>query len=135
MQDVEALKASLFASLSPQEKVQRARDLITANMSAITDERMRGMMERQLQSLQEAQGDELNERVDRILQFQTMRQVGELTQKYNIPQETVRDSGIVSFGRGGPGGGGPGFMGGGAAPGAGAAGGRGRGGRGGGGGQ
>lgn len=125
MQDVETLKASLFATLSPQEKLQRARDLITQNMSAITDERMRGMMERQLQSLEEAQGDELNERVDRMLQFQTMRQIGELTQKYNIPQETLSDSGIVSFGgRGGPGGGVPGFMGAGGGPGAG----RGRGG-------
>lgn len=125
MQDVEALKSSLFATLSPEEKLQRARDLITQNMSSVTDERMRGMMERQLQSLDEAQGDELNERVDRMLQFQTMRQIGELTQKYNIPQETIRDSGIVSFGgRGGAGGGVPGFMGAGGGPGAG----RGRGG-------
>lgn len=129
MQDVETLKASLFATLSPQEKLQRARALITENMASVTDERMRGMMERQLQSLDEAQGDQLNERVDRMLQFQTMRQIGELTQKYNIPQETIRDSGIVSFGgRGGPGGGF--FMGG---PGGGGRG--GRGGRAGGGGQ
>ena len=133
LQDVETLKASVFATLSPQEKLQRARDLITNNMASVTDERMRGMMERQLQSLEEAQGDELNERVDRMLQFQTMRQIGELTQKYNIPQETIRDSGIVSFGgRGGPGGAGF-FMGGGAGPGGGGR--TGRGGRGGGGGQ
>ena len=123
-QDVEALKAGLFASLSPEERLQRARALITENMNSITDERMKEMMERQLQSLNEAQGDELNERADRVLQFQNMRDIGELTRKYNIPEETVRDSGIVSFGRGGPGG----FMGGGA-------GGRGAGGRGPGGGR
>jgi hypothetical protein len=122
-QDVEALKAGLFASLSPEERLQRARALITENMNSVTDERMRGMMERQLQSLNEAQGDQLTEQADRVLQFQRMREIGDLTQKYNIPQETVTDSGIVSFGRGGPGGGGPGFMGGGGGPG-----GRGRGG-------
>jgi hypothetical protein len=128
MQDVENLKASLFTAVSPEERLQRARALIAENMASVSDERMRGMMERQLQSLDEAQGDQLNERVDRILQFQRMSEVGELAQKYNIPQETLRDSGIVSFGgRGGPGGGVPGFMGGAAGPGGGRA--RGGGGR------
>ncbi len=130
VQDVESLKASFFASLSPEEKLQRARALLSEAMNSAGDnDRMRGMLERQLQSLDQADNpEELNERVDRMLQFQKVREIGELTQKYNIPEETVRNSGIVSFGgrmRGffPGGGGGPGGRG--AAGGRGAPGGRG----------
>ncbi len=105
LQDVEALKASFFASLSPEEKLQRARAMLTERINnAPSDERMRGMLERQLRSLDDTENaQELGERVDRFLQFEKTRDVGELTQKYNIPEDVVRDSGLVSFGRGGPG--------------------------------
>jgi len=120
VQDVETMKASYFASLSPEEKLQRVRALLSESVNdAGSDDRRRGMVERQLRSLDEADNaEELGERVDRILQFQKMREIGEMTRKYNIPEETVRDSGLVSFG----GRGGPGFMGRGGGP-------RGRGGR------
>jgi len=106
LQDVETTKASFFTSLSPEEKLQRARALLSESINnADPDDRRRGMLERQLRSLDEADNaEELGERVDRFLQFQRMRELGEMTQKYNIPEDVVRDSGLVSFGgRGGPG--------------------------------
>ncbi len=111
LSDIEAMKAKYSVDLSPQQKQAEARRLITDALNSTEDERMRGWMERQLQSLDEASGDQLNERVDRALQMQKMREIGEFTQKYNIPSEVVTDSGIVSFGgrggRGGPMGFGP----------------------------
>jgi hypothetical protein len=102
MQDVEALKASFFTTLSPEEKLQQARALLSERLnSTASDDRMRGMLERQLRSLDEAQNpDQQAEQADRLLQFQNVQQIGELTQKYNIPGDVVRDSGLVSFGRG-----------------------------------
>jgi len=106
--DVEDLKGRYSAPLSPQEKQQQARSLIAAAIDEAQDDRARGWLERQLQSLDEApNAEELAQRVDRTLQMQRMREIGEMTRKYNIPEDTVRDSGIVSFGRGGPGGFGP----------------------------
>jgi hypothetical protein len=108
LSDIEDVKARYSAGLSPQQEQVEARRLITEAMNSIEDERMRGWMERQLQSLDEASGEQLDERVDRALQMQKMREIGEFTRKYNIPSEVVTDSGLISFGgRGGMFGGGP----------------------------
>jgi hypothetical protein len=102
--DVENLKSKYSAQLSPQEKQEQARSLISEALGGTTNEWMTRMLEGQLRSLDEATPEQLNERVDRILQVQKMREIGEVTQKYNVPGDVVRDSGLVSFGRGGPGG-------------------------------
>lgn len=117
--ELESLKAKFSASLSPDEKLAQARNLLTQRLNAAEDQRERERLERQLQQLDQVQGvQQMEEQADRMLQFERMREIGELTQKYNIPDETVRDSGLVSFG------GGPGFMGGRAPGGRGAGGGR-----------
>ncbi len=104
--EIENLKAKYSTALSPEQKREQARASLAAAVSAADNDRARGWMEGQLKSLDEAQNsDEASERVDRILQMQRMREIGELTRKYNIPEETVRDAGLVSFDRGGP----PGF--------------------------
>jgi hypothetical protein len=107
--DVEAMKAQYSATLSPDEKREEARKLLTEQMSSAQNDRETGRLERQMQELDSAQGaQQMEERADRVIQFQRMRELGELTRKYNIPDETVRDSGLVSFGRGGGPGSGPG---------------------------
>ena len=124
--ELESLKAKFSATLSPDEKLAQARNLLTERLNAAEDERERQRLERQLQQLDQVQGvEQMEEQADRMLQFERMREIGEMTQKYNIPDETVRDSGLVSFGGRG---GGPGFMGGGRGPGGGGPGGRGPGG-------
>jgi hypothetical protein len=123
--ELEALKSKFSASLSPDEKLAQARNLLTERLNSSQDERETGRLQRQLEELDQAQGaQQIEEQADRLLQFQKMREIGELTQKYSIPEETVRDSGLATFGRGGPGG----FMGGGRGPGGGGPGGRGPGG-------
>jgi len=102
--DVEDLKSKYSAQLSPQQKQEQARTLISEAVNSMQDDdRARGWLEGQLRSLDEASADQLNERVDRVLQFQKMREINDLTQRYEIPGDVVRDSGLVSFGgRGGP---------------------------------
>lgn len=108
--ELENMKGRYGAQLSPEQKREQARALVSEAISSTQDERARGWMEGQLRSLDEAGSpEELTERADRVIQFQRMREIGELTRKYNIPQEVVRDSGLVSFDRGGPGGGPGGF--------------------------
>ena len=116
VQEVENLKGKYSAAVSPQEKEAEARALLTEAINAAESDRARGWMERQLQSLDEANPQELEERVNRVVQMQRMREIGELARKYEIPAETMRDSGLISFG--GPGGP-PGFMPGGGGGGAG----------------
>jgi len=103
--DVEAMKARYSTSLSTQEKFAEARSLLTEAINSSDSDRAREWLERQLQELDGAQaGEQVEERVNRVIQFQRMREIGEMTRKYNIPEETVRDSGIISFGgRGMPG--------------------------------
>ncbi len=120
-----ALKSKYSASLSPDEKLAQARNLLTERLNSAQDERETERLQRQLEQLDQAQGaQEIEQQADRLLQFQKVREIGELTQKYSIPEDTVRDSGLVTFGGGGPGG----FMGGGRGPGGGGPGGRGPGG-------
>jgi hypothetical protein len=108
--EVNELKKKYAASLSAEEKREQARALLSEQLSTMTDERGRTRLEEQLRSLDEASGEDLDRRVDFMLQFQRMREIGELTERYNIPSEVVRDSGLMTFGgRGAPGGGfGPG---------------------------
>jgi len=98
VQDVETVKASLFVSLSPQEKLQRARALLSETINAASNDRLRGMLERQLRSLDEAQGgEEQGERADRVVQYQKLREIASLAREYNIPGDVVRDSGLISW--------------------------------------
>jgi len=107
--DVEGLKSKFSTQLSTEEKRQQAKALLSERMAGMQDDRGRGWVEGQLKSLDDTTNPEqLQQQVDNIFQFQKMRDIGELTRKYNIPEDVVRDSGLVAFDRGGPGGFGPG---------------------------
>lgn len=99
--EIEGLKARYAAPMSPEQKKAEAQQLLTEAMNAVDNDRARGWLEAQLRSLDEQDNpEEIEERVNRTVQFQRMREIGELTRRYNIPAETVRDSGLVSFDQG-----------------------------------
>jgi hypothetical protein len=107
--DVENLKSKFSAQLSPEEKRQAAKELLSARLAGMQDDRGKAWVEGQLKSLDDTSNpQQLQQQIDNITQFQTMREIGELTQKYNVPEDVVRDSGLVAFDRGGPPGFGPG---------------------------
>jgi hypothetical protein len=100
--EIGGLKARYTAPMSPEQKKGEAQRLLTEAMNAVDNDRARGWLEAQLRSLDEQDNpEEIEERVNRTVQFQRMREIGELTRRYNIPAETVRDSGLVSFDQGG----------------------------------
>lgn len=98
VKEIEELKARYTAPMSPEQKRVEAQQLITWAINAVDNDRAKEWLEGQLRSLEE-QGDapENEERITRTLQVQRMRELGELTRRYNIPADTVRDSGLISF--------------------------------------
>ncbi len=101
--DVQQLRQSLTTPASVQDLYQRRTAELTARLNEEQDQRRREFIQRELASLQTASAEDLEQRFERYQREDTMRQVRELQQKYDIPRETLRDSGIPTMGRG-PGG-------------------------------
>ena len=101
--DVQQLRQSVASPSSVDELYQRRTAELTARLNEEQDQRRRQFIERELSSLQTASAEDLQQRFERYQREDTMRQVRELQEKYDIPSETLRDSGIPSMGRG-PGG-------------------------------
>lgn len=94
--DVENMKAGYFTSLSQEEKRQTARAILSETSNAATNDRLKRMLERQLRSLDEpGNGSELEERVNRVLQFQRMQEITSLARRYDIPRDVVTNSGLI----------------------------------------
>jgi hypothetical protein len=98
--DVQQLKESLAAPATVEELYQRRTEELTARLNEEQDERRRQSIERQLTSLQTATAEQLQQRLDWYQRSETMRQVGRLQQEYDIPRQTLRDSGIPTLGTG-----------------------------------
>jgi len=113
--DVLQFKRGLSAGQSTEELHQRVVAELTERLNNEQNERSREFMNRELQSLQSASGEELAGRLERYTRFQTFRQLRELSEKYNIPREVLTDVGLPAMGGdfGGRGGRGPGRGGGG----------------------
>jgi hypothetical protein len=97
--DVEAYKQKISAKLSPQELQQQALQELTDRAAAAQDDRARERVQREIDSLNSASGEELEGRLDRYQRFQSLNQVRQLAEKYSIPRETLTDSGIIAMGR------------------------------------
>lgn len=108
--DVQQLKQSFATPPTVQGLYERRTAELTARLNEEQDQRRKEFIQRELSSLQTATAEQLEERLDRYQRSETMRQVRELQEAYDIPREVLRDSGIPTMGRGGPGGfrGGPG---------------------------
>jgi Skp family chaperone for outer membrane proteins len=98
--DVQQLKQSLAVAVTVEELYQRRTEELTARLNEEQDERRRQFIERQLTSLQTATAEQLQQRLDWYQGSNTMRQMGELQRKYDIPRQTLRDSGIPTLGTG-----------------------------------
>ena len=103
--DVQQLKQNLTTPATVQQLYERRTAELTARLNEEQDQRRKEFIQRELTSLQTATADELEQRLDRYQRSDTMNQLRELQQTYNIPGDVLRDSGIPTMGRGGPGGG------------------------------
>jgi hypothetical protein len=102
--DVQQLKQAFASPPTVQELIDRRTAELTARLNEEQDQRRKEFIQRELTSLQTATAEQLEERLDRYQRSETMSQVRELQETYDIPREILQDSGIPTMGRGGPGG-------------------------------
>jgi hypothetical protein len=100
--EVEEMKNRYLTPLSPEQKREQARTAIVEAMDLMPDERSRTWLEQQLREFDEASNPlEVGMRVNLTLQLQRVREMGELAQRWNIPGQVMRDSGLLSLPAGG----------------------------------
>jgi ribosomal protein RSM22 (predicted rRNA methylase) len=102
--DVQQLKQSFSTPLTVQQLYERRTAELTARLNEEQDQRRKEFIQRELNSLQTATAEQLEERLDRYQRSDTMNQLRQLQETYEIPRDVLRDSGIPTMGRGGPGG-------------------------------
>ncbi len=96
--DVEDMKSTYSTPLSFEQKREQARSLIVEAIDTSPDEGARTWLQDQLNSLDESTNPlQLGVRVNVTLQLQRMREMGELAQKHNIPEEVLTNSGLLFF--------------------------------------
>jgi hypothetical protein len=104
--DIEQLKRKLSETPSTQELYQRVTASLTERLNTEQNDRAKEFIQRQIQELQTASGEDLQGRLDRYQRFETFRELRDLQSNYDIPRETLTEAGLPSMGgdRGGPGG-------------------------------
>ncbi|NQT84775.1 hypothetical protein HQ563_17285 [bacterium] len=100
--DLNQFKRNLAENFSPAQLQQQVLDDLTRRLDSEESDRARERIEREIASMETASGDELAGRLERYQRMQTFRQIRDLTQTYDIPRNTLRDSGLPAMG-GGPG--------------------------------
>ena len=96
--EVEEMKSRYSTPFSLEQKREQARTAIVGAMDLMPDERSKTWLDEQLRAFDEATNPlEIGMRVNVTLQLQKIREMGELAQRYNIPGQVMRDSGLLSF--------------------------------------
>jgi len=102
--DVEQLKRKLSEKPSAQELYQRVSSSLTERLNTEQNERAKEFIQRQIEELQTASGEDLQGRLERYQRFEVSRELRNLQSTYEIPRETYTEIGLPSMGgdRGGP---------------------------------
>ncbi len=105
--DIEQFKRSLSEKPSTQQLYDRVTAQLNERLNSEQDQRAQEFVQRQLNELQAASGEELQGRLERYSRFDTVRQLRQLQEKYSIPREALGDAGLPAMGGEGrgPGGG------------------------------
>jgi hypothetical protein len=99
-----AYKAQVTTEYTTEELVAQYTESLNERINESTDERRTGFFERQLEELQNATGEELEERVGNYTRFNNSRELNAIVEEYDIPREEVQQYGLVVFGGRGRGG-------------------------------
>jgi hypothetical protein len=100
--EVEEMKNRYSAPLSAEQRREQARAAIVGAMDLMPDDRSKKWLEEQLVAFDQATNPiDIAARVHITLQLQRMREVTELAERYSIPTQLIRDSGLISFPNGG----------------------------------
>ncbi len=97
--EVHQFRRSLSENPSTRELYQQTMDELTQRLNNEQNDRAREWIEREIRSLESATGEELAGRLERQTRFQNLRQLRDLTRKYDIPRDALTDAGLPAMGR------------------------------------
>jgi len=101
--DMGTLKEEVEArgEMSEDERIQYYAAQLTEQINnAETNDRMRQWYQRQLTSLTTGDEEAIERQLEMVQRMDSSRAVGEVTSKYSISSQTLRDNGLQTLGRG-----------------------------------
>ena len=103
-QDIEKLK-EMAGMIDDPNLYNYVNNMLQERLATTNSTRMQERLTRAQESLTTLEGDELQSQLERISTFTTMFEVREVSERYNIPPETMQAYGLPTqmFGRGGRG--------------------------------
>jgi hypothetical protein len=103
--DVDALKEKIGRDVSEEELYEKVRQRLSERLEKTTNEREKAWLKRQLDALEESEGEARKEMVDRFVRIQNIRALHDLARKYSIEREHMVRCGLafVGYRRGPPG--------------------------------
>jgi hypothetical protein len=96
--DVEQLKRKLSERPSTQELYQQVASSLTERLNAEQNDRAREFIQRQIQELQTASGEDLQGRLERYQRLEVTRELRDFQTNYNIPREALSEAGLPAMG-------------------------------------
>jgi hypothetical protein len=96
--DVEALKEKIGAKMSEEELCNLVRQRLSEGIESTTNEREKAWLQRQLDALEQSQGEARKEMLDRFVRIQNIRALHELARKYSIEPEHMVKCGLAFVG-------------------------------------
>lgn len=98
--DVEQLKRKLSETPSTQELYQRVASSLTERLNAEQNDRAKEFIQRQIQELQTASGEDLQGRLERYQRMEVTRELRDFQTNYDIPREALSEVGLPAMGGG-----------------------------------
>lgn len=98
--DIEQLKRRFLEKPSTQELYQRVSSSLTERLNTEQNERAREFIQRQIEELQTASGEDLQGRLDRYQRMEVTRELRNLQTNYDIPREALSEVGLPAMGGG-----------------------------------
>jgi len=96
--DVELLKEKIGQDVSEEELYQKLQQRLSERIDKSTNEREKAWLQRQLDALKQAKGQERKGMLDRFVRIQNIRALHQLAQKFSIPCEHMVRSGLAFVG-------------------------------------
>ena len=98
IEEVDVLKETIGKEMSEEELYELVRSRFSQRIESTTNEREKGWLRRELETLDRSSGEERRGVIDRFVRFHNIRVLFELAQKYSIPREEMVRHGLAFIG-------------------------------------
>jgi hypothetical protein len=96
--DVAALKEKIGKDVSDEELYQRARKALSERLAHADNDREKAWLSKQLEGLEQSEGEDRKNRIDRFVRSESLRALYELARKHSIPREEMTKNGLAFIG-------------------------------------